>query len=75
MAMIYACGIKGDPDAVPLLAKLLRKPELERTSIHALARIGTPEARTVLEQHQARVDTATADLIQSLLREEFPEGP
>jgi HEAT repeat protein len=76
MAMIYACGVKGDPLAVPLLATLLRRrPALERTCIHALARIATPDARTALEQHQARADTATADLIQSLLREEFPEGP
>ncbi|MHC4819533.1 MAG: hypothetical protein ACYTF8_15920 [Planctomycetota bacterium] len=61
---------------MPLLATLLRRrPALERTCIHALARIATPDARTALEQHQARADTATADLIQSLLREEFPEGP
>jgi len=75
VAMIYACGVKGDPVAVPLLAKLLTRPELERTCIHALARIATPAARTALEQHQARAETATADLIHSLLREEFPEGP
>ena len=75
MAMIYACGVKGDSDSVPLLAGLLLKPALERTCLHALARIGTPAARTALEQHAARADTATADLIASLLREEFPEGP
>jgi HEAT repeat protein len=75
MAMIYACGVKADPEAVPLLARLLTKPELERTSLHALARIGTPAARTALERHAARADTATADLIQSLLKEEFPDGP
>ncbi|MHC4133608.1 MAG: HEAT repeat domain-containing protein [Planctomycetota bacterium] len=75
MAMIYACGVKGDPDAVPLLASLLTNPELERTCLHALARIATRAARTALERHGARADTATADLIQSLLREEFPEGP
>ncbi len=75
MAMIYACGVKGDAEAVPLLGRLLTKPELERTALHALARIATPDARTVLERHAARADTATADLIQSLLREEFSEGP
>ncbi|MHC5031574.1 MAG: HEAT repeat domain-containing protein [Planctomycetota bacterium] len=74
MAMIYACGVKADPEAVPLLARLLTNPELERACLHALARIGTPAARTALERHAGRADTATADLIQSLLKEEFPQG-
>ncbi|MHC4550374.1 MAG: HEAT repeat domain-containing protein [Planctomycetota bacterium] len=70
-AMIYACGVKGDVEAIPLLTQRLRDPALARTAVHALARIGGPAARTALEEHRRRADAATKDLIESLLREEF----
>ena len=71
VAIVYACGVKGDPEAVPLLAARLPDPRLARTVLHALARIGTPAARERLESHRKRADASTRDLIDSLLREEF----
>jgi len=70
-ALIYACGVKSDPDAVALLEKRLAEPALSRLATHALARIGTPSARKALERHRARVDEATAETIDAILREEF----
>ena len=70
-AIIYACGVKSDPDAVPLLEKRLPDPVLGRPAIHALARIGTKSARAALERYKTRTDGATAETIDAILREEF----
>jgi hypothetical protein len=73
MAMIYALGVSGDPEAVALIATRVTTPELERPSLHALARIGTEAARKELIRHRARVTGGTGELIDDLLREEFAE--
>jgi hypothetical protein len=73
MAMIYACGAGADPEAVDVVAARLDDAALERAAIHALARIGTPAARTALVRHRRRADTETQRLIDDLLREEFEE--
>jgi len=73
-AMIYACGVKGDPSAVDVLESRLDEEALRRPALHALARIGTPGARAALEGYRKRADKATAELIDSLLREEFAEN-
>jgi hypothetical protein len=74
-ALLYACGVKADPEAVPVVAKRLPDPELERTAVHALARIGNEAAREVLGAHRARADEETARLIGQLLEEEFARKP
>jgi hypothetical protein len=73
MAMIYALGVHADPEAVPVLAERLGDAALERASVHALARIGTPGARVALEKHAKGASAETQDLIASLIREEFAE--
>ena len=70
-ALIYACGIKSDSKAVGVVAQRLQQPALERIAIHALARIGTAEARIALLRHKALRSGETVQLIDSLLREEF----
>jgi hypothetical protein len=75
MAMIYALGVHADPEAVEVLAARLRDGALERAAIHALARIGTPPARAVLEAHVKIASPETQDLIAGLLKEEFAERP
>jgi len=70
-ALVYACGTGGDPDAVPTLAAQLGKPARERVALHALARIGTAEARVALEKHRDRASRESRELIDTLLREEF----
>jgi len=74
-AMMYACGVKGDPDAVPVLAKRLADPVSQTVALTALARIGTEAARTALIKHRSRADEETQRLIDRLIREEFPERP
>ena len=69
-AMIYACGVKSDPKAVPMITERLQSEEVEHIAIQALARIGGPDARTALEKHKAK-GGEIAILIDSLLREEF----
>jgi len=73
LALLYACGVRADPEAVPAVAKRLTDPDLERAAVHALARIGTPDARKALERHRPRADAETQDLITTLLREEFTD--
>jgi hypothetical protein len=73
MAMLYALGTHADPDAVAVVAARLKEPALERAAVHALARIGTDEARTALEAHAKEASAETQDLIASLIREEFAE--
>jgi hypothetical protein len=73
MAMIYALGIHADPEAVPVLSGRLADAALERAAIHALARVGTPEARLALEKHAKVASAEAQDLIASLIREEFAE--
>lgn len=70
-AMIYACGVKSDAEAVEVVAARLSDPALERTAITALARIGTGPARDALLRHRARGAAEVRDLIDSLLEEEF----
>ncbi|HEX5136774.1 MAG TPA: HEAT repeat domain-containing protein [Planctomycetota bacterium] len=72
-AMMYALGVHGDRDAVPVLAARLGDAAIERAAIHALARIGTPDARVALEKHAKGASAETQDLIASLIREEFAE--
>ncbi len=71
-ALIYACGMSGDPRAVPILAAQLGRAGREQAALHALARIGTDEARAALEKHRPRTGTASRKLIDTMLREEFP---
>ena len=52
---------------------VFREPALERSAVYALARVGTPAARTALETHAKRASAETQDLIASLIREEFAE--
>ncbi|MDH3591707.1 MAG: HEAT repeat domain-containing protein [Planctomycetota bacterium] len=73
LAMVYACGVKADPEAVPILVGRLREARLERPVLHALARIGTPAARVALTRHRRGAPAATVELIDTLLREEFAE--
>ena len=75
MAMIYALGVHADPGAIDVLAARLMEPALERAAIHALARLGTPAARTALEAHSKTASSETQDLIASLIKEEFAERP
>lgn len=75
MAMVYALGVHADPEAVAVLAERLEGALLERAAIHALARVGTPEARAALEAHAKRASAETQDLIASLIKEEFAERP
>ncbi|MFI5401776.1 MAG: HEAT repeat domain-containing protein [Planctomycetota bacterium] len=75
MAMVYALGVHADPDAVPVLAQRLESAQIERAAIHALARVGTPDARAALEAHQKKASAETQDLIASLIKEEFAERP
>ena len=72
-AMIYACGFLGDPDAVTIVERQLTARARERAAIHALARIGTPAARRVLEGRLKATSAENRNLIKALLREEFPE--
>ncbi|MHC4941144.1 MAG: HEAT repeat domain-containing protein [Planctomycetota bacterium] len=69
-AMIFALGAQADPDAVGLLGKRLADPKLERTTIHALARIGTVAAREALAKHKVVASAPVAELIGTLLAEE-----
>ncbi len=73
MAMIYALGVHADPESVTVLAERLRDVALERAAVHALARLGTPEARVALEAHARTASAETQDLIASLIKEEFAE--
>jgi HEAT repeat protein len=70
-AMLHALGARGDATAVAVVAERLEQPDLERTAITALARIGGPEARAALERHRERATPASRDLIDAVLREEF----
>lgn len=74
-AMVYALGVHADPDALGVVAARLKEPALERPAIHALARMGTPAARTALEAHARTASAETQDLIASLVKEEFAERP
>jgi hypothetical protein len=74
-AMLYALGVHADPEAVAVVAPRLKERALERAAIHALARIGTEDARTTLEKHAKTASAETQDLIASLIREEFAERP
>ncbi len=73
VALVYACGVRSDPEAVDLIVRRLREPVCERAAIHALARIGTPRAREALLRHRAApsADPGTPKLIDALLAEEF----
>jgi hypothetical protein len=73
MAMIYALGVHADAEAVRVLAARLKEPVFERAAVHALARVGTPAARKALESHARSASGEIADLIATLLREEFAE--
>jgi hypothetical protein len=68
-AMVFALGAQGDPDAVELLVARLAEPKLERTAVHALARIGTVPAREALAKHQVNASAGVAELIGTLLAE------
>lgn len=71
-ALVYACGVRSDPEAVDLIVARLREPTCERAAIHALARIGTPRAReALLRRRGATADPETRKLIDALLAEEF----
>jgi len=73
MAMIYALGVHADPESTDILAARLKDAPLERAAVHALARVGTPEARGALEAHARAASAETQDLIASLIKEEFAE--
>lgn len=69
-AMIEACGSLADPDAVEVLARRIPDRTLERPALTALARIGTPEARALLEEREKSADAETTAFIEGLLRRE-----
>jgi len=70
-AMIYACGMNQDAEAIPLLERRLGAPDLEVPALQALARIGTPAAESVLRSHRKQASAEIRRLIDDLLREEF----
>lgn len=75
IAMMYACGVKGDPEAVPLLAERLEDPRFEAAGLTALARIGTEPARSALLRYRNKATEDTRKLIDRLIEEEFPDRP
>jgi hypothetical protein len=74
-AMLYALGVHADAEAVAVVTARLKERTLERAAIHALARIGTADARAVLEKHAKGASSETQDLIAGLIKEEFAERP
>jgi len=71
VALVYACGVRSDPEAVELIVLRLREAACERAALHALARIGTPRARAALMRHRAGAGADSQKLIDALLDEEF----
>ena len=65
--IVFELGLLGDPTAVPAIAEAVTVPfsslvqwgnlhEFQRKCAYALARIGTPESRSVLEQLAKHTD-------------------
>ncbi len=73
VAMIYACGVKGDTDAVPLLEERLNEPRYQSPALTALARVGSEPARKALLMFRRTADEPTQKLIDRMIEEEFPD--
>lgn len=72
--IVFDLGLLGDPTAIPAIAKVAEAPPtyiaaagewtlhpFQRKCAYALARIGTPESRQVLEHFAAQGDSALSE--------------
>jgi HEAT repeat protein len=80
-ALFDAIGIAGSNDAIPLLQKILMKrswfqkkkaEEAREGAAGALALIGTPEAKSILELGQKSTNAAIRKVCQQALRRQAP---